>query len=122
MESVYQQVEDAIARNLHLGAPRHSMSMHGMHWHYPVGIEHGDIVMRDSDCGLAKPTFTITTTEWAERVEKYGLWRMVGGWDFARADDPAADLTRFCHRNPSAAGQRIYELEQEINRLKSGAA
>lgn len=113
-EKVYVQVEDAIARSLHLGAPKNLMSVHRLHWHYPVGIEFGDIIMRDSDCGEAKPTWKITVDEWRRRVDEYGLWKRVGMWDFARADDEAADAIAYCHRSPESAGR-------ELHRLRTGA-
>ena len=115
-ETVYQQVEDCIKRKLHLGAPGKSMSMYGMHWHYPVGIEDGDIVMRDSDCGEAKPTWKITVEEWSKRVEERGLWRQVGMWDFVRADALAASCIAFCHKSPYAAGQQLYELRKRVDK------
>lgn len=114
-EAIYEQVEDAIVRKLHLGAPSKAMSMYGMHWHYPVAIELGDIVMRDSDCGLAKPTWTITPEEWERRASVYGLWRKVGFWSFAEADDPAADAIAFCERNPHSAGRELYRLRLAVS-------
>jgi hypothetical protein len=112
-EAIREQVEDAIARNLHLGAPPKAMSIHGMHWHYPVEIAMGDIVMRDSDCGLAKPTWTITTEEWERRVRLYGLWKKVGMWSFVPADDPAAAAIALCERDPHVAGRELHRLRME---------
>lgn len=117
-EAVYAEIEDAIARQLHLGAPPKALSMHGMHWHYPVAIELGDVVMRDSDCGLARPTWKITIDEWRERVERYGLWKSVGLWEFVPAEDPTASCIAYCHRNPNAAGMELYWLRKRIEELE----
>lgn len=111
-EVMYQQVDDAIDKNLHLGCEGNHMSTWGMTWHYPVAIELGDVVMRYSDCGLAKPTLKITIAEWTERVTTYGLWRLVGGWSFVRADDPAARCIKHCHHSPDSAGRELYRLRQ----------
>ena len=118
-ETTDKQVEDAISRHLHLGGPAKTTSMYGMHWHYPVGIIYGDIEMRDSDCGLVKNSWTITTAEWEERVEKYGLYKSVGLWEFVPADDPAVAEIRSASRCPTAAGRALYDARQEIERLRA---
>ena len=118
-KTVYDQVEDAIRRKLHLGGPAKAMSVYGMHWHYPVGIELGNIVMRDSDCGLAKPTWAITTDEWSKRVDSYGLWRKIGLWKFVLADDPAASDIEFCHQNPHGAGRELFRLKQRVDEARN---
>lgn len=114
-ERVYEQVEDAIRRGLHLCRGN---GTYGPVYCYPVAIERGDIVVRDSDCGLAKDPWTITIDRWSELVEKYGLKRQVGGWSFASADDPAADDKAMASRNPSWAGWTIYEQRQRIAELE----
>jgi hypothetical protein len=114
-EAIYQQVEDAIARKLHLGRGYWGL---GPKYCYPIAIEHGDIIVRDSDCGLVKPTMTLTTDAWAEMVEKYGLWKKTGFWHFTPADDPAANLIRSANRSPSWAGHEIYELRKRVEALE----
>jgi len=112
-EQIYEQVESAITSHLHLGGRGGNMTVHGMSWDYPVGIELGNIVLRDSDCGLVKPTWEITTDEWRERVEHYGLYKKVGFWSFVPADDPAASTIAFCERHPHSAGRELYKLRME---------
>jgi hypothetical protein len=115
-EQVYNQVEDAIKRNLHLGTKARATSMFQMHWIQPVQIVDGNIEMRNSAGGL--DTWFITPEEWAERVAQYGLWKMVGMWSFVPADDPAAAEIAFAHRCPDAAGQQLYRLKQRIAELE----
>lgn len=114
-ERAYEQVEDAIRRGLHL---RRGSGAYGPVYCYPVAIELGDIVVRDSDCGLAKDPWTITIGRWSELAESYGLSRQVGGWSFAPADDPAADDIEMASHYPSWAGQTIYEQRQRIAELE----
>jgi len=123
VQTVYEEVEDAITRKLHL-AYRRSLGRNwhssDMGWHYPDSIRLGNIVMRDSDCGSVRPTWEITTDEWSERVEKYGLWKMVGIWEFVPADDPAADCVRSAFANPAGAGADVYRLRKENAILEKG--
>jgi len=118
---IYQQVEAAIKGKLHVLTPRPNHFLDPWTWRYPVGIEHGNILMRDSDCGLAKPVMTWTTDQWRERVspEGDGLYRKVGMWDFVPADDPAVDCIRWCHSAPESAGRELYRLRQEIEALQA---
>ena len=111
-EKAYLQVEDVIRRKLFVGAPGRT-ALGGPRWAYPDRIELGDVVMRDADCGLAKPTFVWTLAEWSENVLRHGLWRKVGMWDFVRADDEAAEAIAFCHRSPGAAGRELHRLRNE---------
>lgn len=111
-ENIYQQVERAISERLHVPRPGRSV-LGGWLWGYPERIEYGNIIMRDSDCGLAKKTFVWTTDQWAEAA-KNGLYRLVGMWSFERADDPATPYIASAHSNPAWAGRRIYELEQRL--------
>lgn len=108
-EAVYLEVERCIRERLHVGAPG-TTPLGGPRWAYPDRIELGDIIMRDSDCGLAKPTFTWTAAQWSENRKRHGLWRRVGMWDFVAADDPAASDIRFCHQSPDAAGRELHRL------------
>lgn len=110
-ESIYMQVEQVIAKRLHV-AVRNTGPYSRVGYRYPVGIELGDIVLRDSDCGTAKPVIIWTPAEWADRVERGGLHRQVGFWDFTPADNPAASCIRHCHENPQAAGCELYELRK----------
>lgn len=118
-EAVYTQVEDAIARHLHVMVP--GGGVFGPGYRYPVGIEHGNIVMRDSDCGLARPVIVWTTDQWRTHVDESGrgLYKQVGFWSFEAADDPAANDIRLCHRSPGSAGRRLYEMRGEIERLRA---
>jgi hypothetical protein len=118
-EAVYTQVEDAIARHLHVMVP--GGGVFGPGYRYPVGIEHGNIVMRDSDCGLAKPVIVWTTDQWRTHVDESGrgLYKQVGFWSFEAADDPAANDIRLCHQSPGSAGRRLYEMRGEIERLRA---
>lgn len=117
--AVYAQVEDAIARRLHVMVP--GGGLFGPGYRYPVGIEHGNIVMRDSDCGLAKPVIVWTTDQWRTHVDESGrgLYKQVGFWSFEAADDPAANDIRLCHQSPGSAGRRLYEMRGEIERLRA---
>jgi hypothetical protein len=108
-EAIYRHVEDAIKRKLHLGRGWEGM---GNKWCYPVAIEDGLIVVRDSDCGLAKPTWTYTPDRWDAMVKEHGLWRKTGFWHFTQADDPDCDLIEAAHRNPSWAGREIARLRK----------
>lgn len=114
-EAIYQQVEDAIRRRLHLLCDDRRTPMGGPDWDHPVGIEWGMIMLMRSDCG--REAFAITPEEWARRAEG-GLWRMVGGWSFVLASDPAADDIAFAHRSPSAAGRQLARLRAENARLR----
>ena len=64
MPTVYEQVEEAI-RGRWCIAGRYRTPLGATSYEYPVAIELGNVVLRDADCGLAKPTRTITTDEWA---------------------------------------------------------
>ncbi len=110
-EAVYEEVEWVIRKRLHIGAPG-STALGGPRWAYPDHIELGNIVMRDSDCGLAKPTFVWTTDEWADNRRKHKLWRKVGMWDFVLADDLAASAIAYCHRSPDSAGRELHRLRE----------
>ncbi len=118
-EAVYMQVEDAIARHLHVMVAGGGVS--GPGYRYPVGIENGNIVMRDSDCGLAKPVIVWTTDRWREHVDESGrgLYKKVGFWSFEAADDPAANDIRLCHQSPGSAGRRLYEMRGESDKLRA---
>ena len=117
-EAAYLQVKDAIARELHLGIVRENPGLMGaLTWHYPVRIVDGEIEMRDSDCGLAKPSWTITIDEWQRLVAAVGLFTQVGPWSFVLADDPAADCIRHCEHSPMAAGRELYRLRQARREL-----
>ncbi len=111
--AVREQVEDAIRRNLYIGG-RYRTPLGGMSFEYPVEVLLEEIVLRDGDCGLAKPTRAIAADEWT-RCAMSGLWKKVGLWSFVKADDEAADAIRFCHEFPSAAGT-------ELHRLRTNAA
>ncbi len=113
-EAIYQEVERCIRDKLHVGIGP-CKPLNSMHYRYPVDIERGNIIMRDSDCGLAKPTMEWTTDRWSEEVAAWGLCKMVGMWDFVPADDPAADIISLAHRNPTWAGQEIYRLRQQVS-------
>jgi hypothetical protein len=114
-EAVYLQVEDAIARELHISG-RYRTPLGGLSYEYPVAIEDGNIVLRDGDCGLSKGVRIITTDEWA-KLARGGLWRRVGMWSFTLADDPAASDIAWCHRSPEAAGYQLHRLRCEVERL-----
>lgn len=118
-EAVYAQVEDAIARRLHVMVP--GGGLFGPGYRYPVGIEHGNIVMRDSDCGLAKPVIVWTTDQWRTHVDESGrgLYKKVGFWSFEAADDPAANDIRLCHQSPGSTGRQLYAMRGEIERLRA---
>lgn len=115
-QEIYDQVQYAIKNKLHLGTEPKPSSMYGMHWEYPVEIKDNRIIMRDSDCGLSKPTIPITYERWKKRYDTYGLWRSVGLWDFTKADDPAADCIRWCHSNPNSAGRELYRLRKILKK------
>lgn len=120
-ERVYQQVEDAIHRKLHVLRGVDG-TFNSWLFAYPVGIELGDIIMRDSDCGLAKEPMIWTPAEWSERVgiiDGSGLYRQVGFWDFVPANEPAADCIRYCHSAPSSAGRELYRLRREVEALEA---
>jgi len=121
-EAVYAQVEDAIARHLHVMVPDGGIS--GPGYRYPVGVENGNIVMRDSDCGLAKPVIVWTTDKWRQHVDEDGggLYTKVGFWSFERADDPAANDIRLCHRSPDLAGRLLHDMRTEMDALRAALA
>ena len=121
-EAVYQEVERAIREKLHVGVFVKGRWPSPWTWCYPDHIENGNIIMRDSDCGLAKPTFSWTTDEWAARVNSGGLWRQVGMWDFVRAEDAAADDIRYAHSNPEGAGRRLVEYRETTQSLRAQIA
>lgn len=107
-EQIYLEVEDAIRRRRHV---RNGVTMMGgPSWVHPTAIEYGMIVVKDSDCD--RHTWRWTPDEWALHVADGGLWRQVGRWDFAPADDPAADDIAWCHRCPEAAGRELYRLRK----------
>lgn len=110
-EAVYEQVERAIREKLCI-AGRYRTHMGGPSYEYPVDIRLGNIVLRDADCGLVKPVRVITTDEWARLTPP--LWRQVGFWDFAPADDPAISEIAFCHHNPESAGRELYRLRKML--------
>lgn len=114
-EQIYQQVEMAIKNHLHIIRPGCS-ALGGALYGYPEKIEYGNIVMRDSDCGLAKQTFLWTTDQWANAA-RYGLYKQVGFWAFARYDDPATGYIAMAHSSPEYAGRRIHELTGKLKAL-----
>jgi hypothetical protein len=116
-EAIYNQVEDAISRKLYLGGPakKHPyVGIYPIYFRYPIEIRNGNIIMRDADCGLAKPTIEITTDEWAKRVKEFGLFKKVGLYRFVSADNPAASCIRYCETNPEAAGEELYRLRCRV--------
>ena len=113
-EKVYQQVDDAINRGLHLAYVGKLQQT----WHQPLAINLGMIQMCKSDCGTAWDSWEITVEEWVERVRECGLWRNVGMWNFVPADDPAASTMRQAHRSPGWAGREVYRLRIEVEELK----
>ena len=117
-EAIYEEVERVIQQRLHIGAPG-TTPLGGPRWAYPDSIELGNIVMRDSDCGLAKPTFIWTTDQWEENQKQCGLWRKVGMWSFVRAEDPAADEIALCHCSPEWAGQELARLRARVEELEA---
>jgi hypothetical protein len=103
--------QEAIEGKLYI---RYGKTLHGhLSWWYPDAEQpdpENEVVLRDGDCGLARPTRTISRAEWDERVEEYGLWKSVGMWSFVPADEPAAGVIRYCHAHPEAAGRELYRL------------
>ena len=120
-EPFYSEVERAISEKLCVVT---GMNFLGPKYGYPVGIELGDVVMRDADCGLAKPTFKFTIEDWRKAAGENGeyLLRKVGFWSFERADDPAASYIESAHRHPQWAGRRLYELERDLAAYKAREA
>ena len=122
MSEAEQIVDDAIRRNLYLGHWRdRAVGVHPAgHLHYIQPINRsGDIVtMIDGDCGLAKPSWTMTVTEFAKQADKYGLYRRVGMWSFVPFDNPAADAIEECHKFPQAAGRELYTLRKRVRELE----
>ena len=111
MNTTQDQVRDAIRRKLHVAVLRPWGKETRWVYRYPVSIDGEIVVMRDSDCGLAKPSMRWTLDEWRTHVKDGGgLLRQVWFWDFAPAEDPAADAIEFCHRSPESAGRELFRL------------
>jgi len=108
--------QEAIARNLHVGGFRTPLGGPGYRRPREV-LEDGSVVIRDSDCEPQRTEQLWTLNQWYRAVEIGGLWRKVGMWDFVPWDDPAAVDVAFAHRDPQAAGRRIYQLEGRLRRL-----
>jgi hypothetical protein len=104
-------LKQAIEGKLHI---RYGRTLNGgMSWWYP-DKEQTDpkvVVIRDGDCGEVRPTRTISREEWDRLEAQFGLWKRVGFWDFAPAEDMACEAITFCHSNPQAAGRRLHRLE-----------
>jgi len=115
-ETLRQEVERAIREKLHVTG-RYRTPLGSASFEYPIAIDGDSIVLRDGDCGLARPTVTITVDEWRDLVQR-GLYRRVGFWDFAPADDPAADEIAFCHRHPQSAGRELHRLRQRLAEIE----
>ena len=118
-QEIYNQVQDAIKRKLHLGMPPKTTSMYGIHWQYPDKIEDDKIIMRDSDCGSVKPVIPIDFEEWDRRIKEFGLWKKVGLWSFVEADNPAAECIKFCHKDPESAGRELYRIRKLLSELRN---
>lgn len=109
---VRAQVEDAIRGKLCVRG-RYQTPLGNPSAEYPVEIQGQNVVLRDADCGLAKPTRTITLDEWATLAQG-GLWRLVGIWNFVRADHEAADEIAYCYRSPYAAGISLHQARAAL--------
>lgn len=121
IEDVREEVEDAIRRKLHIRVPCKPPNTQALR--YPEKIEGDVIVMRDSDCGPARPTISWTPQEWRDAVGSFtdgfkNLWIQVGFWSFELATEPAVDDINFCHTNPAAAGRRLFQLRKELEALR----
>lgn len=120
---VRDEVERAIRLRLHVRVKPERFQTQALRW--PQSIDGDVIIMRDSDCGLAKSPYRWTATEWREHVgtgDHLNLWRQVGFWAFERADSPAVEAIRFCHECPCMAGRELFRLREENEQLKSALA
>ena len=118
-EETYRQIEDAIERKLHVFLQETRADMGGPAVYRPLRIENGDVTMIYCNSGGGTPQ-PWTLERWNRETGdgKY-LYRKVGIWEFALDTDPAASEIASACRNPAGAGRRVYELEQEISRLRA---
>lgn len=124
-EQTYQIIERAIRGQLYVA--RGTSSLGGPAWRRPIRIENGDVVMLWGDCGIESRPEDLcrwTLDEWREAAGEDGqyMYRKVGLWAFAPADDPATDDIRYAHTSPESAGRQLHRLRNARNDALEEAA
>ena len=120
-EAVYQQVEDAISRNLYV--PSGTRVAGTSAWWRPIKIDLGHIIMLWGDCGREDRPEDLslwTPERWRDVVSEdgRGLYRKVGLWSFWPAFNPAIDEVLFANRHPDSAGLELHRLKKEVAELR----
>ena len=118
-EEIYQ-LADRAARERLLVAGRFVTPLGGCSYEYVVGVELGNILLLNADCPTTHSPVSVSPETFAELcgMGKRFLQK-VGMWDFVPADDPAADLIRYAHRDPAAVGRMLFEARQKIQELEA---
>jgi len=86
-------------------------------------VASGTVVVLYGDCGNPKrheDLSLLTPGEFLDAAGKNGeyLFKKVGFWSFAPANDPAAKWIELANKNPSIAGNKIYCLQEEVKQLR----